>query len=261
MPAAIDVVTPSLVLLALGLSLWSSARWRSNITTTACKYRSPASPKRRAFKIWFLIYGATVASCVAQLTGDLPVLRWPTNLLWALAWVGCAAWTPLYTPAPTARLHASVIVLLLAAAAAAVAATVEHAWRTKRHRLTRILIAAPVSLLASWLVVAAALSWLTYASARSHPVGDAECSTGRLEDARLRQRRLYSRRIPRPPTSPVPLLLAVMVTTFAGLIPDPVLVLPAAWAVLNQRTFPSRINCVALLLLAAGAAVGVARSI
>ena len=216
--------------------------------------------------IWFLIYGTTVASCVAQLTGKVPVLRRPTNLLWGLAWVGCAVWTPLYTPAPTARLHASVVVLLLAAASAAVAATVEHAWHARRHRLARILLSVPVSLLASWLVVAAALSWLTYASARSNPVGNAKCAPSRLEDdspvaARLRQTRLYSRRIPRPPTSPVPLLLAVMATTFAGLIPDPILVLPAAWAVINQRTCPSRLNCLALLLLAAGAAVGVARSI
>ena len=49
--------------------------------------------------------------------------------------------------------------------------------------------------------------------------------------------------------SPVPVLLAILVSGVSVLLPDPLLVVPAMWAIVNQPFFPSWAYGLSLLLL------------
>ena len=75
-------------------------------------------------------------------------------------------------------------------------------------------------------------------------------------DYRRRRRVLYREAYAKSPSevSVVPFLLALVVGGLAFAIPDPVLPLPLAWAVLNLRAFPSFVYVGSLVVLACGPA-------
>ena len=254
---------------AAALSLASSAVWSRNIGETSCKWRRPYSPDGRTFIVWTVIYTTTLASCAAQLTGQVPVLGWWTNFFWALAFALCAVWTPLFDGESPEALRAAASVLLAGAAAAVMGVAEERAWMNKELRLELTLLTAPLGLLAGWLCVAAALGWGISNAALDPLVGPLEeCRVPpRRKDEsqaqyRARRRVLYRQAYARMPAevSIVPLGIAAAVAWLAALVPDPLLVVPTAWAVVNLKAFPSCMYLAALLVLSAGVALSLLRA-
>jgi hypothetical protein len=267
-------VGPACVLSATLLSSASGWVWRRNIGETSCRWRTAYSPRSRAFAIWSLIYLGTGLSALAQLAArprsGLLVLGWWTNALWAAAWGCCALWTPLFDAEVPQALRAAAALLGLGAAAGLAGAAVERPWMLGgAERAAAVLTSAPLTLLAGWLAVAAALGWGIAAKALDPAVDPLVCEApprreGEGERAyRERRRRLFRELSKKAPArvSAVPPLLAALVAGLAAAVPDPLYVLPLAWAITNLPAFPSAAYVGALLLLAGGAGVACARAL
>jgi len=261
-------IGPAAVLSGALFSIAANRVWFRNVGETSCRWRRAYSPDGRAFGIWLLIYSTTLISCIVQLTGQTPVLDWFPNALWALSWTICALWTPFFDGETPMALRAAASLLFVAAGAATLATSIETAWRNSDNRLAMILLTAPLSALTGWLWVAAVLGW-GIANAASDSRASAEACyvpPKRMDESeeeyRYRRRVLYREAYARmkPEVSIVPLLVAIAVATLCALIPDPLVAVPVAWAIVNLKAFPSVVYLLALCALSVGVTVAVLRS-
>lgn len=245
---------PAFVLAAAALSFGASWVWKCDIGEAACKWQQSYSPKRTAFKIWFLVYALTGASCVAQLTGRVLVLDGWTSALWAFALAFTAGWPPLFSDSNSVdALHAAAGQLFVATAATLLALANECAWQSDESRAELALLTAPLSLLAGWLVVATALGIGIAEDAAANPSGRPECAGYKYKSRDDRQQLFAD--FPRRGTW-VPSLVCLAVSLLSIALQDPVLLAPVAWFVLMQTKLLTSSYCVTLLLVVC-VAVGV----
>jgi len=264
---------PVAVLSSTILSVGSGVFFSGNIGETSCKWKLAYSPHSRVFSIWTIIYISTFASAAAQLSSrlsvDFVVLSPITNALWALSWLFCAAWTPIFSlESPTALLVAA-LVLTAAACAATAALAHERVWLLQTEsRMVSVLTTIPLSLLAGWVIVAAALGLGIAAKALNPSIQPLACDSplrrvGEELNAFRERRRTFFRQISETTparVSAVPVLLSVVVAVLSAALPDAILTLPLAWAVVNLRAFPSVAYIFSLFVLSAGAALAFVRS-
>lgn len=260
---------PLTVLSAMFMSMASSAIWSRNVGETSCGWRVSYSPDGRAFGIWGLIYAYTFGSVVAQCTGLVVVLEWWTNFLWALAWVGCAFWVPLFDAEYKRALLSAAIVISLAAGCALGGVWHAQLWNadTAEQRLRQLAIGAPLILLAGWLFTATSIGWgITFKA--YEPGAYATCvpvppkrQDETQQQYRYRRRVLYRESYTKAPVviSLVPLMLAIVLGGLAVAIPAPGLTTPLLWAVLNLRGFPSVVYVASVVVALCGSALGVLR--
>ena len=258
------VFGPLAVLSATFLSISSSALWSRNVGETSCGWRISYSPDGRAFAIWVLIYLYTVASVAMQLTSLVAILGWWSNFLWVLAWVCCTLWVPLFDAEYPDALRAAAVVIVGAAACAVMAAWESQMWIADdwEQRGKQLAVGLPLTLLAGWLLTASSLgvgiAWLANqpgayrTCVRVEPKRPGETEA----EYRYRRRVLYREAYAKAPSevSIVPFLLSFLIGGLAVAIPDPVLTLPLAWAIVNLEAFPSVVYVGSLMVLGCGAA-------
>lgn len=255
---------PLAVLSALALSAASTRIWSRNVGETSCSWRTDYSPDGRAFGIWTVLYLGTVGVALVQLSGGVPVVGWWPNFYFALTWVFCAAWVPLFDAESPGSLVLAATQIALAAASATTGAWLADAWRLGGAAAA---LGWPLSLLAGWLLTAASLG-VGIAAKANRPDALEECvrvpPRGRdeAEQAYRRRRRvLYRESYARAPAveSPVPIALSAAVAGLAVLIRDPLLPLPLAWAIVNLKAFPAVSYVLAMVVCGCGVAGAVVR--
>jgi hypothetical protein len=118
-----------------------------------------------AFSIWGLIYVGLAAFAIYQITPGARnrptsnILAWPG----ALAVTGCGAWILAST---FKRQWTSIGIIVLSAAVLVAGLLHSDSARARASRAERLLIVGPLSLLAGWLTIAAALNVLTVLTAK-----------------------------------------------------------------------------------------------
>ena len=258
---------PLAVLSAMSLSLVSSAVWSRNVGEASCAWRTDYSPDGRAFVIWGVIYTLTVGTVIAELTGQVPVFEWWVHFFWALAWVCCALWVPLFDAEYPGALRAAMLQILAGAACATVATWRAEAWSSEEKE-AKIGLVVPLTLLAGWLLTASSINvgiaWKASQknALRTCVVVPPRAINRETEDEyRERRRVLYREQYAKAPAvvSFVPMVLAVGVGGLAVLIRDPVLTIPLMWAIVNLKAFPSCVYMAVLLVCACGTAGAVVR--
>lgn len=261
------VIGPLAVLSAMLLSTASTRIWSRNVGETSCGWRTDYSPDGRAFGIWGLLYGGTAITALVQLSSLVPVLEWWASFYFALTWVFCAAWVPLFDAESPFSLVLAASQIALAAASATVGAWLAAGWNDAANWQANVALSWPLSLLAGWLLTAASLGVGIAIKANRT---DAQRTCVRVPPRRadeterayrLRRRVLYREAYAQAPVvdSPVPFALAVGVAGLAVLIADPLLPLPLAWAIVNLKAFPTMGYWLALLMCGCGAAGALAR--
>lgn len=255
-------VGPLLVLTGEALSIASLCVWGINVGDGACAWRVPYSPRSGAFRIWSIIYSTTVVLCILQLAKVVPTFDIVASTLWAVAWLLCAVWVPLFdASSPTSLIMASVAIGTAAATATAAAWRAEAWLWVGDSTRPRGVLGLPLSLLAGWLLAASSIAAGVAIKANA-PNAQSTCVLvprvpGETERAyQRRRRRRYREAFEATPVeeSFVPVPLAVGAATLAVLARDPILTLPVAWALVYQRTFPGVVTVGAIALCACGSA-------
>lgn len=255
-------VGPSLVLAGEALSIASLYVWGINVGEGACAWRVAYSPRSGAFGIWSIIYGTTIVLCILQLAAVVPSFDLAASALWALAWLLCAVWVPLFdASSPTSLILAS-IAIGAAATAAAAATWRAEAWLWIGDSARQMgALGVPLSLLAGWLLAASSIAVGVAIKANARDAQSTCVLVPRAPDEserayRRRRRQRYREAFEAAPVeeSFVPVLLAVGVATLALLARDPILTLPVVWAIVYQRTFPGVVTVGAIALCACGSA-------
>lgn len=255
-------VGPVLVLAGTTLSAASIAVWGVNIGDGACAWRVSYSPRQQAFGIWSVIYTSTILLCLLQLANLVTVFDLGASVLWALAWLLCTAWVPLFDgSSPTSLIFAAIVIS--AAAGCATAATWKAgAWRwVGDPTLSTGPLGLPLSVFAGWLLAASSIGIGIAVLANSK---DAQQRCVRVQqmqgesprDYRRRRRAAYREAQDLAPAqdSIVPAFLASGVAVLAVAAKDPVLPLPVMWAVVNLRYFPGVTTVGELLICMCGIA-------
>lgn len=272
LPGGVYTVGPLTVLSALVLSLISSSVWSRNVGETSCAWRTNYSPDGRAFGIWGVIYLGTVGVAIAQITNAVAVFDWWVSFLWALAWVFCALWVPLFDAEYPGALRAAMVQILAAAACSTGATALSRMWLLEdgappEQRVEQVALGWPLAILAGWLTAASAIN-VGIAWKASDPKASQTCvrveprRTGESERSyRNRRRVLYREAYAKAPVrvSFVPVALAVGVGGLATLMRDPLYPVPLAWAIVNLPAFPSCEYLMALLVAGCGSAGAVLR--
>ena len=261
---AFYVFGPLAVLSAALLSVTSTSLWSRNVGETSCGWRLSYSPDGRAFAIWGLIYLYTAVSVVMQITTLLVILGWWANFLWGLAWVCCTIWVPLFDAEYPDALRAAALVIACGATSALMGAWESQMWVADNweQRGKQLAVGLPLTLLAGWLLTASSIG-IGIAWKANQPGAYSTCirvEPKRPDESesqyRRRRRVLYREAYAKSPSgvSVVPFVLSLLVGGLAFAIPDPVLTVPLAWAVLNLRAFPSFVYVGCLVVLACGSA-------
>lgn len=253
---------PVLVLAGTALSAASIAVWGVNVGDGACAWRVAYSPRPQAFGIWSVIYPSTVVLCSLQIMKLVPVFAPWASVLWAAAWLLCAAWVPLFNGSSPTSLVLAAIVISAAAACATAATWVEGAWSWIGDS-TRAMgaLGLPLSLLAGWLLTASSIGIGIAVLANAK---DAQQTCVRVppipgetpRSYRARRRAAYREAEAVSPVadSIVPAFLAAGVGLLAVAAKDPSLPLPVMWAIVNLKVFPGVTTIAELLLCLCGVA-------
>jgi hypothetical protein len=260
-------VGPLFTLACLLLSVASSSFFGMNIGETSCRYKLDYSPDSRAFGIWSIIYTGCVVVCVLELTGTVPVLRSDVFFWWGGCWVCCGLWVPLFNDENLWLLAGALVAIGSGAATASAGSAVAGAWVPVNGSLSIApALTWPLSLLAGWLLTATSLNVGILLKA-ADPDSDKTCifiPTQKVgESNRLFQAR--RRALIREANSLSPAVVAFEVWVVAFVVAavtivarDPVLALPAVWAIGNMKAWPSWEYAYAMLVCALGAAGAVA---
>ena len=278
-------IGPTAVLAAMLFSLATQQIWDRLVGEVTCMWRVSYAPDNRAFAIWAVLYPTTAIAVLLQwlalaLPAELAVLGWWTSLGWAGAWLLAGLWIVAFDKEEGCNFWLSTLVLACAAASATTAVAVEGAWRLRPVRPVlrpaAIVTAAPLALLAGWLLVAFSLN-----------VGIAIRSASSPQDCtpyRYRVRRIlwltdgqYQRRIRRSlyrqtvsqeapldgTLARLPLVLvAAAAAGLAFATYEPLLPLPVVWATVLQPGFrccPRLVELASLALCIAGTALAAVR--
>ena len=231
-----------LLLVSVSFSLLMNSFFGRSIGDVSCRYRVPFSPRREAFSIWALLYIWFLVSILVQFLwsanhDEFPNADLRVNALVASAWFLAGLWVVCF--ARLQRLALAAVVLVAAAAAALSAVVLGSGWDMAGvqggTRSTQIAsIAVPNALFAGWLAVAASLSIGIALKAGRAPRlarweilmdgGDGgECGEEDGQDGIA---------------AVLPLLVGVSAAAAVAIATkDPLLLLPAAWALAWQRTW------------------------
>ena len=261
-------VGPLAVLSALILSAASTRIWSRNVGETSCGWRTDYSPDGRAFGIWGLLYLGTVATALLQLSSLVFVVDWWANFYFALTWVFCAAWVPLFDAESPGFLVLAATQIARAAAGGRWGAWLADAGRDRGTRVTAVALSWPLSLLAGWLLTATSIGVGIAAKANAHDAQKACILVPPQErdeterSYRQRRRVLYREAYARAPAveSPVPIVLSAALAGLAVLIGDPLLPLPLVWAIVNLKAFPAVSYVLSIVLCGCGVAGALVRS-
>jgi hypothetical protein len=255
-------IGPLAVLSAAALSIAATSIWSRNVGDTSCGWRVDYSPNGRAFGIWGLLYTGTFAVCVIQTTGSVPVFDWWVHFLWALSWLSCTFWVPLFDAESPASLSWACVKILLAALSGTAAVWVAAMWTGEESRWGRVGLGCPLTLLAGWLLTASSINvGIVYKATR--PGARVSCvkvpprqQHESHSQYRERRRALYRKQYASAPlrVSFVPVVLAVGVAALSVGASDPLLAAPLAWAIVNLKGFPCVEYVAALVVCASGAA-------
>ena len=259
---------PLMVLSACLLSMASSAIWSRNVGETSCGWRTDYSPDGRAFSIWAVIYIGTVVSALTQVIGVL-VFDWWVNFFWGLAWVCCAIWVPTFDAEYPSALRTAALVISGSAGFSLAGAWLSQMWVDVEGatRAQKIGTGWPLTLLAGCLLTATSINW-GIAFKASNPNTASSCvrveaqRKGESDSSyRYRRRIAYRESYAKAPAvvSPVPVLLAVVLGGLSAAIPDPILVVPLIWAVVNLKAFPSVLYVFGLVVALGGGTIAVLR--
>ena len=263
-------IGPLFTLGCLAISIISSVRFGKNIGETSCRYRLEYSPAGRAFGIWGVIYGGCLVVCVLQLSGTLPVLEQRVFYWWGGCWVCCGLWVPLFDDESLWKLAGALVAIGTAAATASIGTAVAGAWVPMAWDERQLSVAPalvwPLGLLAGWLITATSLNIGILLEAMD-PAANKTCvfvhpQTLGETDQQFNARR---RRLIRERNAMAPAVVAFEVWVIAFVVAgatmvvrDPVLALPAIWAILNMKAFPSCEYWYAIVVCALGSAGAVA---
>jgi len=256
----------------------STRVWNRLIGEMACRWRVAYAPDNRVYAIWVVLYTATAIVVVLQwlalaVPHALVVLDWWTNAGWAAAWLLSAVWVVLFDKEEGCNFWASALVLLAASASAVAAVASEGAWQTGA---AGVVTAAPLALLAGWLLVAAALNIGTALRSASAPEDcrayvhgvhkvlwlTPEEHARRIGRALVREEAARTGAL-RSSWERAPLvLLALVVAALAFVAYEPLLPLPLLWALLLQpglRCPPRAVEAAAFAAAIAGVALAAVR--
>ena len=246
-PNGVFLLGPLMVLSACLLSMVSSAIWSRNVGETSCGWRTDYSPDGRAFSIWGVIYVGTLVSVFLQVFGVL-VFHWWVNLLWGLTWVCCAVWVPAFDAEYPSALRTAALVITLSSGFSLAGVWYARMWEAESggERGRQVAVGWPLVILAAWLLTATSINW-GIAWKASRPGSAASCvrvEPKRRDESdngyRYRRRVAYREAYAKAPArvSVVPALLAAVVGGLSIIIPEPLLVLPLLWAIVNLKAFP-----------------------
>lgn len=260
-------VGPLFTLVCLLVSVASSSFFGMNIGETSCRYKLDYSPNPRAFGIWSIIYTGCVVVCVLELTGTIPVLRSDVFFWWGGCWLCCGLWVPLFDDRNLWLLAGALVAIGSGAATASAGSAVAGAWVPVKGSLSIApVLTWPLSLLAGWLITATSLNVGILLKA-ADPNSDKTCvrippQKPTESDRQFREKR---RALIREANALSPAVVAFEVWVVAFVVAavtmvarDPVLPLPAAWAIRNMKAWPSWEYGYAMLVCALGAAGAVA---
>jgi hypothetical protein len=214
-----------------------------------------------------LLYLGTVFTALLQLSSFVSVVNWWANFYFALTWVFCAAWVPLFDAESPGFLVMAATQIALAATSATSGAWLADAWRDRETRAVAVALSWPLSLLAGWLLTATSIGVGIAANANGHRAQKtctfvAPQARDETERAyRQRRRVLYREAYAQAPAveSPVPIVLSAALAGLAVLIRDPLLPLPLAWAIVNLKAFPAVSYVLAIVVCGCGVAGAVVR--
>jgi hypothetical protein len=260
-------VGPLFTLACLLISVAASAFFGMNIGETSCRYRLDYSPHGRAFGIWSIIYTGCVVVCIVEMTGTIPVLSRSVFLWWGACWLCCGLWVPLFDDRSLWLLGGALVAIGSGAFTASVGAAVAEAWVPVDSASGRTLSVAPalvwpLSLLAGWLITATSLNVGILLKA-ADPNSDKTCVRvpPQKPTESDRQFRAKRRALIREAEASAPAVVAFEVWVVAFLVAvvtmvarDPVLALPAVWAIVNMKAWPCWEYGYAVLVCALGAA-------
>lgn len=263
--AAVAWTGPVAVLCACTLSICTQRIWRRVLGEVTCRWRLPYDLDGAAFSIWIPVYTLTYASALAQLLA----LAWPdvfvvldfnTNLGTASTWVHCACWVIFFDGETPKALWAAGAILSGGAATGVAALFTSHAWFEERQ-LATVLTTAPLALLTGWLLNATVIAWGTARLANSsqgereackRPARRAEQSWNVYMQLVRAHYRDAAARAPKK-LSWIPVGVAAGMSVLAFLLAEPILLVPTAWALGFQRSWPAPRYLFAMtLLLASG---------
>lgn len=248
-----DGVANGLVVVAVMASLASNAAFGVGIGNTSCNYSMNFSPSRRAFAIWSLIYPLSIAAVAEQLMthfiANEPMPFVGANVLYAIAWLSAAVWTPAFTANTKRSLIASAIFLVITSVCALSATIYASFWRLSTNNARRWVSGSAFSMLASWTALAATLNGGIAVKAND-PRHSENC------DRSYENYTIFDP-INTAYSTTVPFVISVGVSTVSVALPDPVLPLPVAWAVMFMR--PSYWNYAALTTLSFGSVAAFVR--
>jgi len=201
-------------------SIASNGAFGRGIGDVSCKYTQRFSPSNEAFGIWLPIYLLTLAPMLLAFQSNAPAL---SNLSYAFAWLSASLWTPAFTTQTRQGLTWAAVFLALTATFALAAVFSSRLWNGVKENPLQAATASAYAGLAGWTTVAAALN-----------VGIAYQANDDLPDVCKRDNQgtytIFGAIDPAYQT-PVPLILACVVSLASTLLPDPALPIPLVWAI------------------------------
>lgn len=270
-----EVWGPTALLFGLGFSMFCNAFYGRNIGDVSCRYRVVFSPRRQAFGIWALIYTYFATSVFLQFLWSASNEIFPNagiyaNSLVTSAWVLAGAWVIFF--ARLQRLVLAALTLVAAAGLALASIVVQKGWDMSEasggtRAMQVVALAVPNALFAGWLCVAAGLSVAIALEARGEPTLGRwellECEEQSDTCAEVEGGREgggegadQDNRI----GAALPLLCSAgVVAGVAVATRDPLLLLPAAWALLWQKRWCSASSAALAMLLVVGQVVVLVR--
>lgn len=264
-------VGPLFALACLLVSVASSSLFGMNIGETSCRYRLDYSPDGLAFGIWSVIYTGCVVVCILEMTGTVPVLNRSVFLWWGVCWVCCGLWVPLFDDRSLWMLGGAFVAIGAGAATAWAGVAQAGAWVPVQSGSERAVSLAPafvwpLSLLAGWLLTATSLNVGILLKA-ADPNADKTCIRVPPQGMEESDRQFRARRraLLREANATTPAVVAFEVWVVAFVVAsltmaarDPLVALPAVWAIVNMKAWPCWEYGYAVLVCALGGAGAVA---
>ena len=254
---------PTALLFGLGVAIIMSSTFKRQMGDVSCAWRVPYAPAGRAMAIWGIIFGWLMASCIGQLGVSMgfdnvyAAEPW-NNMLVGLALFGAGLWVLAFGCARREDNRGGLVIsasfLVSSTWCALGACTQELSWRGLDW-VRIVWVGAPFALFAGWMYVASSLGVGVAWMAMRYPPDyrcfrEAKPDSGVWTDEDAGPSRSCA--------SWVPLLLSAPLCVAAVVLPDPVLPLPLAWAIVNTKGHSKSRLALALLVASSVSAVIVA---
>lgn len=258
MSLSFDKIDYDIILIGFGVtsSIVSNVLFQRGIGNTSCTFEVSFSPSGGAFGIWGPIYVFSLLTIADQIhlrsTHSKEYDTVVPNICHGFAWLFAALWTPTFTttvdlkgtkaPSPMA-LAVSAVFLCCTASLSTVAVFCSSAWRRSSDGQFRWITGVAFGLLAGWTLLAASLN-IAIAYKANDGVDDVLCNLESDDDVQDSYNIFGT--INRAYVTPVPFVLATIISLVAVLLPNPIIALPLLWALYFIR--PSYFNYIAVML-------------